>query len=397
MLKDHYKTLGVSQGATPYDIKKSYRRLVLQFHPDKNPGDKSAELKFKEVQEAYEVLSHTTKRSDYDFQYRKQFKTQTLLTPEALYNLAKQVHISVASLDKDYINQQIVYKRLYEVLNQRNVSFLVANGNKQINFGIIDESILSMKNLSFSFAEAFSLQLVQLAEGNEEKLKEIRHWLKQKKIQNYFESYKAAAVMITVVLLFIVAVVMNENMIKKSSIDKGNAATKNSKVNVTPAGSKNADPEAWATTNYHTGDIPGCSIFMPRYDFDLNNSLHISVGNQYDAVIKLVNQVTKKSIRYIYIKKGSSFEIRNIPQGKYFLKTAYGNNWMEKKTGSGCVGAFADNAVYIESSEILDFSLTYTANGYRSPSYTLMLDILQTDQTIQGKSHVSAETFNEEK
>ena len=397
MLKDHYKTLEVKTDATPYDIKKSYRRLVLQFHPDKNPNDKSAELKFKEVQEAYEVLSDTTKRSDYDFQYRRQYKTQTILTPEAIYNLAKQVRNSVSSLDKDYINQQIVYKRLYEVLNQRNVSFLLANGNKVINLGIIDESIHAMKNLSFSFAEAFSLQLVQLAEGNEEKLKEIRHWLKQKKIQNYFESYKAAGIMITVVLLFIVAVVMNENMIKNSSTGKGNAATKYSKVNITPTGAKDANNTGWTITDYNTGDIPGCSAFVPRYDFDLNNSLHISVGNQFDAVIKLVNQSTQKCIRYIYMKSGSTFEIRNIPQGKYYLKTAYGNNWMEKKTGENCFGVFSDNPVYIDNREILDFGLTYTANGYRTPSYTLILDILQTNLTGPGRSQVSAEAFNEEK
>jgi hypothetical protein len=190
---------------------------------------------------------------------------------------------------------------------------------------------------------------------------------------------------------------MNENMIKNSSIDKGNSATKNSKVNASPAGSRHIDPAAWAATDYHTGDIPGCSVFVPRYDFDLNNSLHISVGKQSDAVIKLVNQATHKCIRYIYMKSGATFEIRNIPQGKYYLKTAYGNTWMEKKTGDDCVGMFAENSVYIDNRELLDFGLTYTANGYRTPSYTLILDIVESAKNSPGRSQVTAESFNEEK
>ncbi|MFN7904416.1 MAG: DnaJ domain-containing protein, partial [Pseudobdellovibrionaceae bacterium] len=55
--KDFYSTLGVSRSATPEEIKKSYRKLAMQFHPDKNPGDKKAEDKFKELTEAYETLS----------------------------------------------------------------------------------------------------------------------------------------------------------------------------------------------------------------------------------------------------------------------------------------------------------------------------------------------------
>lgn len=64
--RDYYEVLGVSRNAAPEDIKKSYRKLAVQFHPDRNPGDKSAEDKFKEAAEAYEVLSDTQKRQRYD-------------------------------------------------------------------------------------------------------------------------------------------------------------------------------------------------------------------------------------------------------------------------------------------------------------------------------------------
>jgi molecular chaperone DnaJ len=65
-LATHYDTLGVKKGAPADEIKKAYRKLAGQYHPDKNPGDSSAEEKFKEVQNAYDVLSDTEKRKQYD-------------------------------------------------------------------------------------------------------------------------------------------------------------------------------------------------------------------------------------------------------------------------------------------------------------------------------------------
>jgi len=64
--KDYYKTLGVDRKATPADIKKAYRRLARELHPDRNPGDKTAERRFKDVNEAHEVLADTRKRQQYD-------------------------------------------------------------------------------------------------------------------------------------------------------------------------------------------------------------------------------------------------------------------------------------------------------------------------------------------
>jgi DnaJ-class molecular chaperone len=66
MPRDYYEVLGVAKGASEADIKKAYRKLARQHHPDRNPGDKTAESKFKEVQEAYDVLSDKNKRAQYD-------------------------------------------------------------------------------------------------------------------------------------------------------------------------------------------------------------------------------------------------------------------------------------------------------------------------------------------
>lgn len=65
-MKDHYKTLGISKDSSAEEIKKAYRKLAMKYHPDKNPGDSASESKFKEISEAYDVLSDPQKKQQYD-------------------------------------------------------------------------------------------------------------------------------------------------------------------------------------------------------------------------------------------------------------------------------------------------------------------------------------------
>ena len=64
--RDYYEVLGVSRDASTIDLKKAYRKIAMKFHPDRNPGDKNAEDKFKEASEAFEVLGDPSKRQRYD-------------------------------------------------------------------------------------------------------------------------------------------------------------------------------------------------------------------------------------------------------------------------------------------------------------------------------------------
>jgi len=64
--KDYYKVLGVERNASEQEIRKAYRKLAMKYHPDRNPGDKQAEERFKEINEAYQVLSDPQKRAHYD-------------------------------------------------------------------------------------------------------------------------------------------------------------------------------------------------------------------------------------------------------------------------------------------------------------------------------------------
>jgi molecular chaperone DnaJ len=88
--KDYYELLGIRKDATEKDIKQAYRRLARKYHPDVNPGDKTAEAKFKEINAAYEVLSDKEKRAKYDkygdkWQYADQFEKAGGQPPSGFY------------------------------------------------------------------------------------------------------------------------------------------------------------------------------------------------------------------------------------------------------------------------------------------------------------------------
>ena len=64
--RDYYEVLGLQKGASEEEVKKAFRKMAMKYHPDKNPGDKAAEEKFKEINEAYSVLSDPDKKNKYD-------------------------------------------------------------------------------------------------------------------------------------------------------------------------------------------------------------------------------------------------------------------------------------------------------------------------------------------
>ena len=83
---DYYKILGVNKDADENEIKKAYRKLAIKYHPDKNLGNKEAEEKFKEINEAYEVLSDKDKRSKYDMYGKEGLSGGVNIDPMDIFN-----------------------------------------------------------------------------------------------------------------------------------------------------------------------------------------------------------------------------------------------------------------------------------------------------------------------
>lgn len=127
------------------------------------------------------------------------------------------------------------------------------------------------------------------------------------------------------------------------------------------------------------GNITGCSNIHSRYNKNLSNKLIISCGSNADVAVKMIDYATEKSIRYVYIHKNSTYTIWNIPEGKYYLKIAYGDDWGVKEGESNCEGRFTKNTLYKKGDETLDYNLVYDNDGgYQIPSFSLRLNVIFT-------------------
>ena len=153
--------------------------------------------------------------------------------------------------------------------------------------------------------------------------------------------------------------------------------------------------EGWQEKDISNGQLPNCYNFKPKTG-KVDNSLEVYVGSGTDVAIKVMNLQTDKCVRYVFINSGSTFAIRNVPEGKYYLKIAYGKNWLSKLENGKCVGKFIRNPLYEKGEDIMDFNIQYAAGGYSIPSYRLQLDVVSSEISNSFSSHnISENDFNQ--
>jgi hypothetical protein len=153
--------------------------------------------------------------------------------------------------------------------------------------------------------------------------------------------------------------------------------------------------EGWEEKGMENGLMPSCYNFKPKTDKSIENNLEINVGGGTDVVIKLMNVKSEKCIRYVFINSGSSYQIRNIPQGVYYLKIAYGKEWLSKIENNQCIGKFIRSPMYEKGEDIMDFTIQRTYDGYSIPSFRLSLDVISSNLSNSFSSHNISETdFN---
>ncbi|MDQ3019830.1 MAG: DnaJ domain-containing protein [Bacteroidota bacterium] len=326
-MKDYYKILEVSKDACLDEIKKAYRRHAFKFHPDRNPGNVFAESKFKEIAEAYEVLSDPYKRNNYNSSHNsEEFEKQNFYNSENEDNRKKNITPLVILTDIkvickyvsniDSIDYKSVYYKLKELLSESYINFLIASNDKSINRQIIDESLKCCEHLPYHYAEIIRARIVDLSQKNEIHHQNFTH-AKPNTYLNIWNRYKGYLIIISC-LLFIVIMVYLGDKSRISNNPDGFKKPINNTINPTE------DFSNWLKSNYSTGSVPNCFKFTPQFDRSLDNELEINVGSNTDVVIQLYNYITKKCVRILYIKNNSSYEIKNIPEGKYFVKIAYG-------------------------------------------------------------------------
>lgn len=142
--------------------------------------------------------------------------------------------------------------------------------------------------------------------------------------------------------------------------------------------------EGWENQNFGDGIMPDCYNYAPKFG-SIENELSVSVGGGTNVVIKVMSTTNGHCVRYVYINSGSVYKIRNIPEDTYYLKIAYGRNWVSKTDNGQCLGKFTSAALYQKGEDVLDFNKQLTVDGYSIPSFSLSLDVI---------SGSAANTFN---
>jgi len=152
--------------------------------------------------------------------------------------------------------------------------------------------------------------------------------------------------------------------------------------------------EGWGRKTISNGIMPDCSNYKPEYG-GLDNELAVSVGGGTDVAIKVMSLTSGNCVRYVYINSGNTYRIKNIPEGRYYLKLAYGRDWISKLDGRRCLGRFLDNELYERGEDTLDFHKKTTSDGYSIPRFNLRLDVVSgsTDNTFNS-SGISEGEFN---
>ena len=207
MLKDYYKILEVSPSASSIDIKKSYRRLALRYHPDKNVGNNIYESKFKEITEAYQVLSNLRQRQEYNikvniFNIAQKRKPPTpIVTAASILHQAVEFRKKIAVLDPERMNKRALYQHIQHLLGRQYVAVLQQQHDPKINKRIIEEILFCSRHLPFAHVEKICFQLTALAGTDNGVYRSIYKFLKDTKSREFWNKYKLAiALFITFVM-----------------------------------------------------------------------------------------------------------------------------------------------------------------------------------------------------
>ncbi len=153
--------------------------------------------------------------------------------------------------------------------------------------------------------------------------------------------------------------------------------------------------KSWPKTSYLSGDIPKAfDNIDQQFDKAIDNYLKINTTPKTEAVVKLVRTTDSTCIRVVYLREESEVFMKNIPEGKYFLKIAYGNDWREKEVDGKLKGCFNEKPIYKTGDHVLDFTLKKLSVGIDVPSYELLIDVVSDEDDIfYQKPDLTPETF----
>lgn len=408
-MKDYYKILEINPSSTAEDIKKSYRRLALKYHPDRNLDSRFSEDIFKEIVEAYQVLSNIELKNKYDYsrsQHNQKPKDKQdqnrkkQLTAKDVLGHFTTFRIQITKLKRSDVNQDNLFKNLDGLLTDNIINFLLLFDDIKTNKLIINEILICSKYLNYKNANILINKAAKIAGSDNDMLLAIFKFDKRLKSWAYWDFYKYIIIPLVIIGIFVIVVNSENRYSPTPSPTPNNGELNNtfvdsnlSKIQVPleKSAEETLKENGWEEMNLNNGQLPSCYNFQPKKG-KLNNYLDVNVGDGTDISIKVMNLQSQKCVRYVYISGGSSFKIKNIPAGVYYLKIAYGKHWFSRIENGKCIGKFIKNPLYEKGTDILDFNIKYYGNKYSIPSFSLSLDVITNNSF--NSNDISEDEFN---
>lgn len=204
-LKDYYKILEVEPQATPQEIKKSFRRLALKYHPDKNAGNHLAEAQFKEIQEAYEILSDADQRKEYNY---KRWHLRSLgksyaskpLTPTAILEECRALKTYIDSMSIFRIDYDAVSQHIRQLITPGAIGILQQFNDQPTNHEIIQTLLKAANPLPLRYFTPITTFLLQI-DGSEQVQLMVKRYVREKNMHEKWDAYKWIVMIILTTLL----------------------------------------------------------------------------------------------------------------------------------------------------------------------------------------------------
>ncbi len=205
-MTDHYTTLGIKQSATIAEIKKAYRSLAFRYHPDKNPDDHLSEARFKDIQQAYSILSDSSKRAAYDDERwlsgmgNRQVQE---VTPQWLEKIAKELNATLATMDTHRMSQKALRAYILMILTDAHMAILQQYNDARANNAIIIEILKAVKRLEIKYLDEIEQRLILLAGNNTDMLQAIDNKIEERKRNALFDKMLPYFIIIITLVLCI--------------------------------------------------------------------------------------------------------------------------------------------------------------------------------------------------
>ncbi|WP_339812060.1 J domain-containing protein [uncultured Imperialibacter sp.] len=396
MTKDYYSILGINRDASQTDVKAAYRKLALKFHPDKNPGDPFFEQMFRDLKDAYETLYDPNKRSRYDAGNKNQKATAesrktrtepnepspTELVNSVISNLrlminqtkgasTEQIKTGVIS---DYLNRILIG----DIINL--YQFISTDQKRDIIFSVIP----LLRFFDQNQRNKYATQLVVIAGSDNQLIEDIDKKIKsetsKQKVKNT-TSFLARNWRLVGIVAFIAIIYFaysGDNNSNTSRPSRTVIIDGEPETNSTPDYSeleRGKKPSKWKGNHLKTGDSPYNHYFgQGVYNKNYENRVKIHNGQGTDVVVCLTQYNSPyRTIRNEYIRTGESFEMTSIPNGTYYLKSFFGNDWNPDTLFMGEVRGFFETGAGFSKSDNYSDLLNIEQNNYQYSIYEITL------------------------